>query len=303
MSHSKIFKFLMAGILCFIISGCKLSGKICDEKGNGIAGVTVALSYDSTTKTETTDSDGNYTFSNLNPGTYKITPAPGDYQFLPEYLDVVKNDDNDVTGLNFVGIKQNSSVQWKYSQIFNDGPGIPNISGAEINDSAMRTLTFPEINGNGPFNDDYGLYTDDDPDDNIGGFMLQVSEVPHDFFSETTFKFTHDSKMASISQSFRVIAPGTISNLQILSIGAFLDKSNNVIFNFGGHMYNLGTYADWANRECRQIVKVKGGLVQGEIYRDGKLLKYCQKEINFINQATGTNMTEIGRASCRERVS
>ncbi|MBF0103063.1 MAG: carboxypeptidase regulatory-like domain-containing protein, partial [Desulfobacterales bacterium] len=61
-----------------------ISGKVTDANGNGISGETVTMSGDAT-DSKTTDASGNYSFSGLNPGYYKIYP-PEDGTYYSYYI-------------------------------------------------------------------------------------------------------------------------------------------------------------------------------------------------------------------------
>lgn len=53
-----------------------VSGKVNDQRGNAVSGVTVTISTDPPVQV-TTDTNGNYTLSNLLPGKYSITASKG----------------------------------------------------------------------------------------------------------------------------------------------------------------------------------------------------------------------------------
>jgi hypothetical protein len=79
----------------YSISGTVTSG------GGPLAGVTMTLSG-AATGTTTTDSNGNYTFSNLANGNYTVTPSMTGYTFSPASRTVTISGAN-VTGQNFTG--------------------------------------------------------------------------------------------------------------------------------------------------------------------------------------------------------
>jgi len=76
----------------FMLSGCKISGKISTEDGIGIEGITVSLSGNFS-KVTTTNSFGYYEFSHFTifNNTYTITPFLETYLFDPEDLSVEVN--------------------------------------------------------------------------------------------------------------------------------------------------------------------------------------------------------------------
>ncbi len=77
-----IFAFLL--VASFILFGCKISGTITKD-GIGVKGVTVVLDGDAK-HTVTTDSQGNYSFHFMAPGSYDITPTALGYTFYPEKM-------------------------------------------------------------------------------------------------------------------------------------------------------------------------------------------------------------------------
>jgi hypothetical protein len=77
-----------------------VSGQV-TEGGNGLAGVTMALSGDATGTTPT-DGQGSYSFSGLADGNYVVTPALTSYTFNPVSANVPVSG-ADVTGIDFVG--------------------------------------------------------------------------------------------------------------------------------------------------------------------------------------------------------
>ncbi len=64
------------------IFGCNISGTITEEGWKALGGVTVTLSGD-TSRTAKTNSNGDYTFPNLLPGNYTVTPSIADHTFSP----------------------------------------------------------------------------------------------------------------------------------------------------------------------------------------------------------------------------
>lgn len=75
-------------------SGVTISGRVVDSFGNGISGVSVALSGEETLRAATTDNGGSYSFSRLANGSYRIAPSSGNYTFNPPYLSVFLRDYN-----------------------------------------------------------------------------------------------------------------------------------------------------------------------------------------------------------------
>jgi hypothetical protein len=68
---------------CRLVNSFDVSGRVVDGAANGIGGVTVSLTG-SATRSTTTDSNGNYAFTNLpGGGNYTVTPTSGSYAFSP----------------------------------------------------------------------------------------------------------------------------------------------------------------------------------------------------------------------------
>ena len=120
-----------------------ISGTITDGT-SGLSGVTVNLTGDSTA-TSITDTNGNYSFTNLDAGkNYSVTPALLNYTFNPgnlTFTDLSQDETTDFTGnLN----------QWSISGIITDGN--EPISGVTVNltgDSTATTIT--DISGSYSF--------------------------------------------------------------------------------------------------------------------------------------------------------
>jgi len=74
-----------------VFSGCIIKGKVVDENGRGLAGVTVTLSGEAS-MTTTTDRRGFYQFgtmdSTLSEGSYSVTPSKPGYSFTPTVRNV-----------------------------------------------------------------------------------------------------------------------------------------------------------------------------------------------------------------------
>lgn len=81
-----------------------LSGQITDKLGHGMQGVSVTAGNLATS----TDVDGNYAFSNLDSGTYTVTPNLSDYSFTPASTDVTLT--HNMTHVNFVGDRRTYTV-------------------------------------------------------------------------------------------------------------------------------------------------------------------------------------------------
>ncbi|MFC1567066.1 carboxypeptidase regulatory-like domain-containing protein [bacterium] len=66
----------------FTIKDFTIAGHISDLYRDGISAITVDLSGNNIWKTTKTNSDGNYEFTNLEPGDYTVTVNPGNYTFI-----------------------------------------------------------------------------------------------------------------------------------------------------------------------------------------------------------------------------
>ncbi len=81
--------------------GSIISGTVKNAKGSALRGVIVTLNGDGTGST-TTDSQGNYSFVDINDGTYTITAEQSGYAFNPASRTLTVSGVN-VTGQNFTG--------------------------------------------------------------------------------------------------------------------------------------------------------------------------------------------------------
>jgi len=83
------------------VLGVTISGQVI-LNSSGLAGVTMTLSG-TTSVTTQTDSQGNYSFSNLVPGAYTVTPSKQGYGFSPPSQSVTITDANQ-EGINFTAV-------------------------------------------------------------------------------------------------------------------------------------------------------------------------------------------------------
>lgn len=58
--------------------GTTISGLVEDSNGDPVAGIEVALDFSGPPTSTTTDANGNFTFTDLNPGTYTVSVCDGD---------------------------------------------------------------------------------------------------------------------------------------------------------------------------------------------------------------------------------
>jgi len=82
-----------------------ISGRVTDGGGAAISGVTVS---DGAGHTDTTDSNGNYTLTDLPAGTYTLTPSKSGYTFSPPSRTV--SVPQDATGQDFAATRDPSGV-------------------------------------------------------------------------------------------------------------------------------------------------------------------------------------------------
>jgi inhibitor of cysteine peptidase len=97
------------------VLGFTVSGQV-KLDSSGLAGVTVVLSG-TTSVTTLTDSQGNYTFSDVVPGTYTVTPSKQGYGFSPPSQTVTITEGN-MSGVNFTavaGYSISGQVTWQGS--------------------------------------------------------------------------------------------------------------------------------------------------------------------------------------------
>jgi hypothetical protein len=84
----------------FAINTYSISGRV-TAKNKGLSGTTMTLTG-AASATTTTDTSGNYTFSELLNGSYTVTPSKTGYTFTPTNMAVTISGAN-VTGRNFTG--------------------------------------------------------------------------------------------------------------------------------------------------------------------------------------------------------
>ncbi len=91
-------------------SGNSISGTVKTSGGTGVSGVTVTLTGPLSNRI-TTGSDGTYSFSNLTPGTYTVTPTSSGMTISPTSLDVtISSIGGSYTGNDFTAIPNNHTV-------------------------------------------------------------------------------------------------------------------------------------------------------------------------------------------------
>jgi trimeric autotransporter adhesin len=123
-----------APVSTFSVSGTVTSG------GSGLSGVTINLTGAATQNT-TTNSSGNYSFSGLSNGMYKITPGDTGYTFTPGSISARVNG-ADLTGQDFTAAK-----------VTGKAPGAPTGVTAAVtanNPGATVSFKLPASNGGSP---------------------------------------------------------------------------------------------------------------------------------------------------------
>jgi outer membrane protein assembly factor BamB len=90
----------------FAVMGCKITGKITNDKGAGIEGITIELSGDASMSTST-DADGIYVFRKINNGAYTVTPfdAENEYAFEPGKKEVKIDRKKKIARADFKAVK------------------------------------------------------------------------------------------------------------------------------------------------------------------------------------------------------
>ena len=135
-----------AGVLPIMHS---LSGRVVDEQGSPVAGVTITLNNG---RSAGTNGQGVYTFGNLLPGTYTVTPSNGNNYFRPAERTVTLPTAAPVG--DFVMFPPIFDIQGQVLQANNSGlPGVT----LQLNSGATTTT---DQNGNFSFDDQQpGEYT------------------------------------------------------------------------------------------------------------------------------------------------
>lgn len=114
-----------------------ISGAI-TVNGSGLAGVTVTLS-DSSSKTTTTDSIGNYSFSSIQNGSYTVTPALTGYTFTQATLAATVSGAN-LTGKNFTATTTAAGTYSISGTITNNGAALAGVT-VTLSGSGSTTAT------------------------------------------------------------------------------------------------------------------------------------------------------------------
>lgn len=121
----------------YSVSGTVTSG------GAGVAGVVVKLTG-TATKSTTTDSDGNYSFSGVVTGSYTVTPSNSPCIFAPVSTSVKVNGE-DVTGVDFLGTCP-VSIYSISGKVTSGGDGVATVA-VNLTGTATKSTT-TDANGN-----------------------------------------------------------------------------------------------------------------------------------------------------------
>ncbi len=124
------------GEISFILSS--VSGTITDPStGDGIPGVLLSLTG-ADSNSVLTGNDGTYSFTNIQNGSYTMTPFKSGFTFTPQNRTVIVNNAN-ITGQDFAGIPEGSSL---------DGSGLDNW---QVRTSGTTDTLYGVIYDNGAF--------------------------------------------------------------------------------------------------------------------------------------------------------
>ena len=125
-----------------------ISGTVTNAAHAPLAGVTITLSG-AGTGTTTADTNGNYTFTSLDNGTYTITPSMIGYTFTPTSRGATVSDTN-VTGQNFTGtVTATYSISGTVTSGGGHGTPIPGVT-MTLSGAGTGTTT-TDTNGNYTF--------------------------------------------------------------------------------------------------------------------------------------------------------
>ena len=125
-SFKRLFSLLICIIFISLIScksggdsptaptstGGSINGKVVDINGNGVTGVTIRFQFSNQIYTKMTDSNGNFSISFFENGTYTVTPSLYYYDFSPSSAQIQIND-NDITDVNFTKL----AIDLKFSPL------------------------------------------------------------------------------------------------------------------------------------------------------------------------------------------
>ena len=113
-------------------SGYSISGTIATALGAGVGGVSVSLTG-AASSTVTTDMSGNYVFSNLSNGSYRVTPVVDLYYFSPSYANI------SLSGVSQAGINFTAKQYFAMGQV-TTSLGVP-VAGIQIDAASSSGVT------------------------------------------------------------------------------------------------------------------------------------------------------------------
>jgi hypothetical protein len=253
--------FFLLSVLLF--SGCIITGKVSDEDGNGIEGVTVTLTGDATLTT-TTNSKGGYLFGNffecilgftsddlvlIMPGTYTVTPSKAGYTFSPISTEVTVTSECygplaadlswPVGGVNFLFVRDCLDISGNWSDFVTSEVSVTVLGETYTeNASGIRTVSISQNDCNVDwfFTDDGVHYT---RSGNVQGNVVYLSgECSNASALESIVESELAKQGLNVEVSFSTnthTGQGTISGNTITYIG-----SGSLL---GSFTYMGGTYS------------------------------------------------------------
>ena len=158
-SFKRLFSLLICIIFISLIScksggdsptaptstGGSINGKVVDINGNGVTGVTIKFQFNAQIYNILTDSNGNFSITFFENGTYTVTPSMNNYEFSPLSTQIQING-NDVIDVNFTAsTSTNGSISGKVVDI--NGNGVTGVTITYQLDNQLNTI-MTDSNGN-----------------------------------------------------------------------------------------------------------------------------------------------------------
>ena len=126
-------------------TGGSINGKVVDINGNGVTGVTIKFQFNAQIYNILTDSNGNFSITFFENGTYTVTPSMNNYEFSPLSTQIQING-NDVIDVNFTAsTSTNGSISGKVVDI--NGNGVTGVTITYQLDNQLNTI-MTDSNGN-----------------------------------------------------------------------------------------------------------------------------------------------------------
>ncbi len=107
--------------LVLMMSGCIISGTVTDEEGTGVVGVEIIVHGQEGNLTTYTDINGKYSFGNLLPQKYTITPLSEEHTFTPASKTVQVF--NVTTRINFIATEEGECTDSETESCYTGPPG------------------------------------------------------------------------------------------------------------------------------------------------------------------------------------